>query len=93
MTRFVYIVALLVCGVANAQQTEIRVKNWPRDVPCFALKHQSDGTWMLADVVIGPDGTRHYPDPDPDSYDNRQFAKVIAPNCKTAYGTYKDHDQ
>ena len=54
---------------------EIRVKSWPDGVPCSALRHKSDGSWALADAVIGPDGTRHYPNPDRESRDNRYFGQ------------------
>jgi hypothetical protein len=54
---------------------EIRVKEWPKGVKCAFLEHKSDGSWALADVVIGPDGTRHYPNPDRDSRDNKYFTE------------------
>ena len=67
-------VALLVTAM-GARADETRVKAWPDAVPCSALEHKSDGSWALADVVIGPDGTRHYPNPDRDSRDNRFFGQ------------------
>lgn len=91
----IILVVLLCSGVANAQEDEVRVPNWPLGVTCSSLRHKSDGTWMLADIVVGPDGTRHYPNADRQSNDNRQIAKLLAPRCKTSFGTYfdKDHDK
>ena len=59
----------------GARSEELRVKDWRGGVPCSALQHKTDGSWMLADVVIGPDGSRHYPDPDRESRDNRFFGQ------------------
>jgi hypothetical protein len=64
--------ALLVTG-ANAKAEELRIKQWPDGVPCAALTHKSDGSWMLTDSVIGPDGNKHYPSSDRDSFENRSF--------------------
>jgi hypothetical protein len=59
----------------GARSDELSVKDWPTGVPCSALQHKTDGSWRLADVVIGPDGSRHYPDPDRESRDNRFFGQ------------------
>ena len=67
-------VAFAVLG-ARAKADELRVKDWPAGVPCSALQHKTDGSWVLADIVIGPDGSRHYPDPDRQSHDNRYFGQ------------------
>jgi hypothetical protein len=71
-------VAVSVPG-ADARSNELQVKDWPGGVPCSALQHKTDGSWVLADVVIGPDGSRHYPDPDRASRDNRFFGQKCGP--------------
>jgi hypothetical protein len=54
---------------------ELRVKDWPNGVPCSALQHKSDGSWTLSDTVIGPDSSRHYPNPDRQSRENIFFGQ------------------
>ena len=66
--------AFLVLGT-SVKADELRVKDWPNGVPCSALQHKSDGSWALADTVIGPDGSRHYPNPDRQSHDNVFFGQ------------------
>jgi len=63
------------CLTTGARSDELRVKDWPEGVPCSALQHKTDGSWVLADIVIGPDGSRHYPNPDRESRDNRFFGQ------------------
>jgi hypothetical protein len=39
---------------AAAQAQEIRVNNWPDDVPCDALRKNPDGSYtQIKDVVVG----------------------------------------
>jgi hypothetical protein len=87
-------VVLAVVLGATSWADELRVRHWPDDVPCSSLQHKTDGTWALADEVVGPDGDRHYPNPDRDSYDNRfftgkcnkcaaeKYSGVVSPACR-----------
>jgi hypothetical protein len=45
--------ALTLPFVATAKAEPVQVATWPEGVPCSSLKHNSDGSWTVIDIIIG----------------------------------------
>ena len=52
----VLLIGLVLTFVAlSAQAEEITIRKWPDDVPCNALRKNSDGSYVLVkDILYGP---------------------------------------
>ncbi len=44
-----------ICLIASTARADIKVTRWPDDVPCDAIRKNTDGSWALTTAVIqGP---------------------------------------